>query len=125
MPVVIDVRHTPCLCLCLNQLLLFVVDVAGTEGRNPVDDLRNLRREIELYVEGGSVLLVLVLVVFACLSVCLSVSLFVSLSVCSFVCSFIRFASSTFACQCIRVPLPRPGTPPSCCGVRTLSWPTK
>ncbi len=29
--------------------LLFVVDVAGSEGRNPVEDLRNLRREIDLY----------------------------------------------------------------------------
>jgi len=29
--------------------LLFVVDVAGSEGRNPVEDLRNLRREIGLY----------------------------------------------------------------------------
>jgi GTP-binding protein len=31
------------------QILLFVVDVAGSEGRNPTDDLRNLRREIDLY----------------------------------------------------------------------------
>jgi GTP-binding protein len=28
---------------------LFVVDVAGSEGRNPTEDLRNLRREIDLY----------------------------------------------------------------------------
>src|SRR5213082_2687934 len=31
------------------RFLLFVVDVAGSEGRNPVEDLRNLRREIALY----------------------------------------------------------------------------
>jgi GTP-binding protein len=30
-------------------ILLFVVDVAGSEGRNPTEDLRNLRREIDLY----------------------------------------------------------------------------
>ena len=29
--------------------MLFVVDVAGSEGRNPVEDLQNLRREIDLY----------------------------------------------------------------------------
>jgi GTP-binding protein len=31
------------------QLLLFVLDVAGSEGRNPIEDLQNLRREIDLY----------------------------------------------------------------------------
>src|SRR5207249_4658325 len=31
------------------QMLLFVIDVAGSEGRNPTEDLRNLRREIDLY----------------------------------------------------------------------------
>src|SRR6266480_1729051 len=31
------------------RFLLFVVDAAGSEGRNPVDDVRNLRREIDLY----------------------------------------------------------------------------
>lgn len=31
------------------QFLLFVVDVAGSEGRNPIEDLQNLRREIDLY----------------------------------------------------------------------------
>src|SRR5438477_2600138 len=31
------------------RFLLFVVDVAGSEGRNPVEDLRNLRREVHLY----------------------------------------------------------------------------
>ena len=30
-------------------VLVFVVDVAGSEGRNPVEDLQNLRREIDLY----------------------------------------------------------------------------
>ena len=31
------------------RLLVFVVDVAGSEGRNPIEDLQNLRREIDLY----------------------------------------------------------------------------
>ena len=31
------------------RILLFVIDVAGSEGRNPVEDLQNLRREINLY----------------------------------------------------------------------------
>ena len=31
------------------RILLFVVDVAGSEGRNPIEDLCNLRREIDLY----------------------------------------------------------------------------
>ena len=36
------------------RILLFVVDVAGSEGRNPIEDLRNLRREIDLYDPGLS-----------------------------------------------------------------------
>ena len=31
------------------RILLFVIDVAGSEGRNPIEDLQNLRREIDLY----------------------------------------------------------------------------
>jgi len=31
------------------RVLVFVVDIGGTEGRNPVEDLQNLRREIDLY----------------------------------------------------------------------------
>jgi GTP-binding protein len=31
------------------RVLVFVVDVAGSEERNPVEDLQNLRREIDLY----------------------------------------------------------------------------
>src|SRR3954447_7909524 len=31
------------------RLLIFVVDIAGSEGRNPVEDLQNLRKEIDLY----------------------------------------------------------------------------
>jgi GTP-binding protein len=31
------------------RVLLFVIDVAGSEGRDPTEDLRNLRREIDLY----------------------------------------------------------------------------
>jgi GTP-binding protein len=30
-------------------VLIFVIDVAGSEGRSPVEDLQNLRREIDLY----------------------------------------------------------------------------
>ncbi len=31
------------------RVLIFVVDIAGSEGRNPVEDLQNLRCEIDLY----------------------------------------------------------------------------
>jgi len=31
------------------HLLIFVVDTAGSEGRNPVEDLQNLRRELDLF----------------------------------------------------------------------------
>lgn len=31
------------------RIFLFVVDAAGSEGRNPVDDVKNLRRELDLY----------------------------------------------------------------------------
>ena len=31
------------------RILLFVLDIAGSEGRHPVEDLQNLRREIDLY----------------------------------------------------------------------------
>src|SRR5437773_2244827 len=31
------------------QILLFVIDVAGSERRDPTEDLRSLRREIDLY----------------------------------------------------------------------------
>ncbi len=31
------------------RVLLFVLDVAGSEGRHPIEDLQNLRREIDLY----------------------------------------------------------------------------
>jgi GTPase len=30
-------------------ILIFVIDVAGSDGRNPVEDLQNLRKEIDLY----------------------------------------------------------------------------
>jgi GTP-binding protein len=36
------------------RILAFVIDVAGSEGRNPVEDLQNLRREIDLYDPGLS-----------------------------------------------------------------------
>ena len=31
------------------RILLFVVDIAGREGRNPIEDLRTLRREVDLH----------------------------------------------------------------------------
>jgi GTPase len=31
------------------RILAFVIDIAGSEGRNPIEDLQNLRREIDLY----------------------------------------------------------------------------
>jgi GTP-binding protein len=31
------------------RIFLFVVDVAGSEGRNPVEDLQRLRKELDLY----------------------------------------------------------------------------
>jgi GTPase len=31
------------------RILVFVIDVAGSEGRNPIEDLQSLRREIDLY----------------------------------------------------------------------------
>jgi GTP-binding protein len=31
------------------RLLVFVVDVAGSEGRNPIEDVQQLRKEIDLY----------------------------------------------------------------------------
>ena len=31
------------------RVLIFVVDIAGSEGRNPIEDLQNLRRELDLY----------------------------------------------------------------------------
>src|SRR5438105_13121763 len=31
------------------RIFLFVIDVAGSEGRNPVEDLQQLRKEIDLY----------------------------------------------------------------------------
>jgi GTP-binding protein len=31
------------------KLLLFVLDIAGSEGRNPLEDLGSLRRELDLY----------------------------------------------------------------------------
>src|SRR5438270_4198838 len=30
-------------------ILIFVIDVAGSEGRSPVEDLENLRKEVDLY----------------------------------------------------------------------------
>ena len=35
-------------------MLLYVLDMAGVDGRNPVDDLKILKQELELYQEGLS-----------------------------------------------------------------------
>ncbi len=37
-----------------THLLVFVLDMAGTDGRQPWDDLRHLRDELELYMKGLS-----------------------------------------------------------------------
>ena len=31
------------------RVLVFVIDIAGSEGRHPIEDLQNIRREIDLY----------------------------------------------------------------------------
>jgi GTP-binding protein len=31
------------------RVLVFVIDIAGSEGRHPMEDLQNIRREIDLY----------------------------------------------------------------------------
>ena len=35
-------------------MLLYVLDMAGVDGRNPVDDLKVLQQELELYQKGLS-----------------------------------------------------------------------
>ncbi len=37
-----------------TKALLYVLDMAGVDGRNPVDDLKVLRNELELYMKGLS-----------------------------------------------------------------------
>ena len=37
-----------------TRMLVYVLDMAGTDGRDPVDDLHALERELELYSEGLS-----------------------------------------------------------------------
>ena len=37
-----------------TKMLVYVLDMAGTDGRNPVDDLHALKRELELYAPGLS-----------------------------------------------------------------------
>ncbi len=37
-----------------TSVLVYVLDMAGTDGRNPVDDLYHLREELELYMKGLS-----------------------------------------------------------------------
>src|SRR5437879_815692 len=45
----LGVGHEFCRHITRCRILVFVIDVGGSEGRNPVADLRNLRREIDLY----------------------------------------------------------------------------
>ena len=35
-----------------TKMLLYVLDMAGTDGRNPAEDLKTLKRELELYQKG-------------------------------------------------------------------------
>ena len=35
-------------------MLVYVLDMGGTDGRNPVDDLHALQQELDLYSEGLS-----------------------------------------------------------------------
>ena len=37
-----------------TKALLYVLDMAGVDGRNPVDDLKVLQNELELYMKGLS-----------------------------------------------------------------------
>lgn len=37
-----------------TRMLVYVLDMGGTDGRNPVDDLHALQRELDLYSEGLS-----------------------------------------------------------------------
>lgn len=37
-----------------TRMLVYVLDMGGTDGRNPVDDLHALQKELELYSEGLS-----------------------------------------------------------------------
>ena len=37
-----------------TKMLLYVLDMAGVDGRNPVDDLKVLQNELELYLKGLS-----------------------------------------------------------------------
>ncbi|MBO4630353.1 MAG: GTPase ObgE [Lentisphaeria bacterium] len=37
-----------------TRMLLYVLDMAGVDGRNPVDDLKTLKQELELYQKGLS-----------------------------------------------------------------------
>src|SRR4029077_7378242 len=45
----IGLGHTFLRHITRCRIFLFVVDVAGSEGRDPVEDLQNLRRELDLY----------------------------------------------------------------------------
>src|SRR5216117_3349883 len=45
----VGLRHEFLRHITRCRILIFVIDVAGSEGRNPIEDLQNLRREIDLY----------------------------------------------------------------------------
>ena len=42
-----------------SRFLLFVIDMAGTDGRDPVTDFQNLREELKLYGHGRDFMIVL------------------------------------------------------------------
>lgn len=44
-----------------TQILIYVLDMAGVDGRNPVDDLKTLKKELELYMKGLSKRAVLII----------------------------------------------------------------
>jgi len=39
---------------CVEQILMYVLDTAGSEGRDPLEDFTHLQRELELYAPGIS-----------------------------------------------------------------------
>jgi hypothetical protein len=36
----------------ISQILLYVLDIAGSEGRDPITDFHTLQAELELYARG-------------------------------------------------------------------------
>ena len=40
--------------IAIGNVVVYVLDMAGTDGRSPIDDLHALKRELELYSPGLS-----------------------------------------------------------------------